>query len=145
MADPVAQVKGDDGYPSGQSPIKRYPTPHTFSTSGATAPASRSLRRRRDACESSVRVRADASVAARRSRSSSAFVNTRSRLARETQQQLVLLLREQHAAAVDAHVARERVDAKRRRLDDVVRARPHAAQHRVDALDELLVVERPRK
>ena len=44
----------------GSSPSRRYPTPQTFSTSVCPVPPSRSLRRRRDACESSVRVRAGA-------------------------------------------------------------------------------------
>ena len=66
------------------------------------------------------------------------------RLAREPQEELVLLLRELHAAARDPHLARSRVDPDGRRVDHRAHRRPHAAQHGVDPLDELLVLERRR-
>ena len=58
------------------------------------------------------------------------------RVARETKQELVFLLCELHATTLDAHDARAGVDMDRRRVDDVVDARPHAPQNRPDALDE---------
>jgi hypothetical protein len=62
-------------------------------------------------------------------------------LARQAEQQLVLLLRQVHSPAPDANRARAHIDPHRRDVDDVIEPRLSAAEHRPNPLDELLILE----
>ena len=99
------------------------------------APAATSLRRRRLACESTVRVR---SVAGMRqtSRSRSALERTAPGIARELEQQVVLAARERQLAAGPGRAARRRLEQQIADADVGMHPAP-AYEQRVHAGDQL--------
>ena len=110
-------------YISGSSPSSRYPTPQTFSTSvprpclAELAPKARGVRVERPRpCGRAVVPHLVQQLLLREHTLG---------LARELNEQLVLLLREMDPPAADTHVAGARVDAHRPRLEQL--RRPSAA------------------
>ena len=128
---------------SGSSPSSLYPTPQTFSTSASPRPCLAELAAKTRG------VRVERPRPRRRAVLPHLVEELLLRehalgLARELDEELVLLLGQVDSPAADTHVAGARVDAHRPRLEHLWRRRPRAAQHGVDPLDELLIVERPR-
>src|SRR5213592_4622449 len=106
-----------------------------LTTNGPSATAC-SLRRSREACESSVRVR-PWDLKPQTSRRSCSFVKTR--VGHQLQQQLVFLACKRDRSIGDRDGARRDVRADGARDADLVRRRNHATEDGTDAREQLVV------